>query len=306
MHKLLLLITILLVPHAAFAAVISFDPQETTVGMSTPFLVGITIDSDTPVNTIRGVIDVPESMEVVDASDGNSIINLWIERPYINDARQLVFSGIVPGGFEGYRGKLLTLTIQAKREGVARFIVNPSSRIYKNDESASPQPIISRPLDLRVSAGRDNISNEIPDTALPERFMPVVALIPDGSSDTQATSSIESGHWAVSFVAQDKGSGIAGYAVAESFSRIDPADERKVRRLSWRDAESPYVLADQRLSSYVYVKAIDKEGNVRIERLDPQQPRPWYRTALGYILIALIALIILNALRTRINISRRK
>jgi hypothetical protein len=275
----------------AQAATVAFDPQETTVGMATPFLVGMTIDSDVPVNTIRAVIDVPDSMDILDASDGNSIINFWIERPHITDSHQLVFAGIIPGGFSGIRGKLLTLKVQAKREGTYSFILNPSSNMYANDEHATRQNIISRPLELSVVEGKDNLVNAIPDTTPPETFTPVVVNIPDGGQ----------GSWAVSFEAQDKVSGIASYQVSESMKKITPDNTSRLMKLSWHEAKSPYILSDQQLSSYIYVKATDLKGNMRFAVVAPQHPPVWYRTTGGYILILLCILLVLYVISRRLH-----
>ena len=277
------------------AAVISFDPQDTTVGTVSPFLIGLTIDSDVPINTIKGVIDVPSSMEILDASDGNSVINMWIERPHITDAHQLVFSGIIPGGFSGYHGRLLTLNVQAKQLGSATFIVNPSSKVYENSIDAAPREIISQPLTLRVVEGKDNVPNIIPDTTPPEVFVPTLVAMPDGSTAS----------WAVSFETQDKISGVASYQVAESPRKIDITKSARVSRLSWHDASSPYILSDQQLSSYVYVKAVDFRGNERIAFVAPQHPRTWYIRTIGYILVLLLVFIALYALNKRVHISIR-
>lgn len=275
------------------AAVISFDPQDSTVGTASPFLIGLTIDSDVPINTIKGVIDVPSSMEILDASDGNSVINMWVERPHITDAHQLVFSGIIPGGFAGYHGRLLTLNVRAKQLGSATFIVNPSSRVYENSIDATPREIISQPLSLRVVEGKDNLVNSIPDTTPPELFVPVLVTIPDGST----------GSWAVSFETQDKVSGVASYQVAESPRRIDTTNLGRISGLSWHDATSPYILSDQQLSSYVYVKAVDYRGNERVALVVPQHPRTWYIRTIGYILVLLLVFIALYALNKRVHIS---
>lgn len=279
---------------AARAATIAFDPQETTVGTAQPFLIGITIDSDVAVNTIRAVIDVPESMDIVEASDGNSVINFWIERPHITDAHQLVFAGIIPGGFVGNKGKLVTLTVRAKKRGSFDFIFNPSSGIYANDGLATRQSVASRPLRLDVVAGKDNIMNIIPDTVAPETFTPVLVEIPDGGK----------GSWAVSFVAQDKISGISSYEVAESFTKFDQSSTRSLSHLKWRIASSPYILSDQELSSHIYVRATDGNGNTRVAYVAPHSVPSWYRTPGGYILIALCLFLALYGLSRRLHWKR--
>jgi hypothetical protein len=284
-----------LMPFAhAQAATISFDPQETTVGSTSPFEVGITIDADAPVNAIRAVIDIPASMDVLDASDGNSVINLWVERPHVT-GNQVIFAGIIPGGFTGVKGKLITLTLTAHKGGKRYLIVDPSSRVYENGPDAAEQPIVTSPLELTVSGTKDNIANPLPDTVPPEAFAPVLTSIPGDSGPA----------WAVSFETQDKQSGIASYEVAESRSHVSLSSKSKLESLSWKPAESPYILPDQGLSSYIYVKATDQKGNERFAYLSAQHPVPWYVSAGGYILIAIIAAFVLYLFRRFVRITRR-
>jgi hypothetical protein len=284
----------------AHAATISFDPQETTVGTSTSFLIGVTLDSEVPVNTIHAVIDIPESMEVLDASDGNSIINFWIDRPTLASGGRLTFSGIIPGGFIGYRGKLLTLTVQAHALGKQEIILDPTSRVYLNTPSASADAIMSIPLELSVVAGRENIKNDIPDTDAPEPFEITRAQLPGDLIPGELA-------WSALFQAVDKRSGIDHYEVAESGKKVKLDDERGIENLSWQQSESPYVLTDQHLHSYIYVKAVDARGNIRVEMLAPVGLRTWSEYASQYIIELLVVIgILLLVIRLRKHVSIRK
>ncbi len=274
------------------AAIISFDPQETTVGLEEPFLIGVTIEADVPVNAVTLVIDIPESMEVIEISDGDSVINMWVERPHVTNVHTLVFSGIIPGGFTGIGGKLLTLTVRAKQEGVYDFIINPRSRMYENDSQASSQEIISEPLRLSVVQGKTNLSNTIPDTIPPESFVPVIVTIPGDQGD----------RFAVSFQTQDKMSGVAYYEVAESHRNITVSSRKKIERLPWTRAVAPHFLSGQDRSSYVYVKAVDLRGNARYVKINPTNP-PWQGSVQRYILTVLAILIVLYVIFTRIRIQ---
>ena len=44
----------------------------------------------------------------------------------------------------------------------------------------------------------------------------------------------------------------------------------------WMTAESPQILTDQKLKSFIYIKAVDKFGNERIEIIPPKNPQKWY------------------------------
>ena len=283
----------------AHAATIYFDPQETTVGTKSPFIVGVNINSDAYVNAIKLVIDLPVGLDVLDASDGDSILNLWIERPHINDKRQIVLAGIIPGGFQGTGGRLLSLTVKADKVGSYSLRIDPESSIFVNTGDMNSEPIISKPLHLSVQKGRDNIMNAIPDRTAPESFQPSLISVADGSRIQQA----------LAFATQDKGVGLDRYQVAESHLNIALYEQDKISNLSWTITESPYVLHDQDLSSYVYVQAIDKNGNARTAVVYPKYPQMWYERPEGYIIIVLSIVILAYALyhftHTRRHLQKR-
>ncbi len=266
--------------YVAHAATIIFDPQETTVGPITPFKVGIMLDSFNQVNTISVLINVPDQFEVTDISDGNSIINFWVEKPHINNSHQLVFSGIIPGGFSGIHAKLLTLTLKASRTGQFVIGLDPNSRIYLNSLSNLEESITALDLNLNVVEGRDNLINSIPDIDLPNSFTPLLVQLPDISGNNLL--------WHVAFQSHDKGSGINHYEVAESSKKIDVSNTSAIDSLNWYRAVNPYLLRDQKLTSFVYVRAIDDEYNKRVEFIEPQNKLVWYERGNGYIILVLI------------------
>jgi hypothetical protein len=242
--------------HVANAAALYFDPQERTVGIGQPFKVGLLIDAVDPINAFDVVVDIPLGMAVTDSSDGNSIISYWIERPtYDPSNNTLEFSGIVPGGFSGSGGRLLVLTLVAKDPGINVITYDQKTDIILN----GPSPISDQknilPLNLTVEQGKELADNVIPDIDPPESFAPIIAT----------STSIYGGKWAIYFQTEDKGSGIYGYEVAESPYKTDSYDS-----LHWQDADSPYLLQDQSLTDYIYVKATDKSGNDSIEIVPPR------------------------------------
>ena len=83
---------------------------------------------------------------------------------------------------------------------------------------------------------------------------------------------------------QDKGSGIEKYQVKETKYRIFTSAK-------WLDSTSPYILKDQDLRSFVYVKAIDKYGNERIEKILPRNPLSWYENFENWFIIVLVLLV---------------
>lgn len=246
---------VFVLPLSASAATLYFDPQDRTVGTEMPFKVAALIDSAEPVNAFDIAVAIPKGLTVLGTDDGSSIINYWVEAPRFDDGSRLLhFAGIVPGGFRGSGARLVTITLRADSVGTARIAIDPSSSVLRNDERASKEPLSLRALVLRVEPGRENIDNAIPDTEPPLPFTPVIASDP----------LIAGGTPVVIFATQDGNSGVARYEVAESQSRSPDANE-------WVPAESPYVLHDTSLASWISVRAIDSAGNIRMEVIPPSR-----------------------------------
>jgi len=119
--------------------------------------------------------------------------------------------------------------------------------------------------------------------------------VPEVSRDPN----IFDGKWFLVFATQDKGSGIDHYEVLErrelkiqklGFSKEKSLHSKFYILNPWRVAESPYLLKDQELKSYIYVKAIDKAGNERVATLSPRNLLKWYEIwwLWGIIIIGII------------------
>lgn len=277
----------------ALAATVSFKTESTTMGTASPFSVDVFLDSTVSVNAITLVIPLPKSVELVGVSDANSVINLWVDRPKLDDSHNLVLSGLMPGGYKGVGGKLVTIKLQSESAESLILATSKDSVAYTNTENTKPEIISSKSLSIKFVTGKQNTSTDAEDTIPPENFTPVYVELPDG----------ESTKWAVGFFAQDKSSGVKEYLVAESKKKIDNTDEEKLRSLSWKISDSPSDLIDQKRYSYVYVKAVDNKGNIRIATLAPAIQ--WYKQPIGYILMTVLTLGVLYAIYRKI-ISKKK
>ena len=263
----------------AHAATLYFDPQDHDLGLNQPFSIGLMIDAETPVNTFSVSMQLPNGLMPADSSDGNSIINLWIEKPHYDElSRTLSFSGIIPGGFIGKGGRLLLLKLEPKKAGQFTLDYDKNkTEIYQNTQQSERDTLTTVPTTLSIIAGKDNVNNVLPDTVQPNPFTPMLIHDP----------LIDHGKWLVAFDTEDKGVGLAGYEVSES-----PNKTSDYTSLTWQTAESPYELLDQNVHSYIYIRAIDKNGNVRVESLAPHSPLPWYERLESYILISIVILIL--------------
>lgn len=262
-----------LVAIPVFAAELFFE-QEKNFGLKDQFKIGVFIETEELINAVEGKINFPDGLlGLKSVDDGNSIINLWLERPAANGAGEIIFSGIIPGGYKGDKGLIFSATFLVKKEGNGTFDIH-NARVLQNDgkgTEAKLQTFSSKFIVSKKSTEVPMPVSEIEDIDLPESFRPEI------SKD----ETLFSGKWFVVFTTQDKSSGIDYYEIKES-------RQKNLRVLNkWASAESPYVLADQELRSFIWIKAVDKAGNERIAALPPQKPLQWYE---NYFIIGIIIL----------------
>lgn len=266
-----------------FAADIFFEPEK-NIGLQDQFKMNVFLDTEEPLNAIEGTVRFPtDLLEFKSLEDGNSIVNFWLEHSVSGKTGEVVFSGITPGGYQGSKGLIFSMTFLVKQEGRGTFSIH-NAQVLQNDgkgteaklQTFDSQFIISK----KISGIRMPVS-ETKDGDPPESFTPEIAQSPE----------MFDGKWFLVFVAQDKSSGIAHYEVKESRQKIFSVFRR------WSQAESPYVLKDQELRSFIFVQAIDKDGNVRIADIAPRNPLPWYKNYENWVMIIGGIFIVVFAMR---------
>jgi len=297
--------------HASAASLNLVSPVS-EIGVGRKFYVDLMLDSEgDDVNAAQGIVNFPNDILKFDSlNDGDSVITFWAEKPQekqaTSDKRQgeISFSGVIPGGFNGvlspyYQGarpgKILRLYFIARAEGNV-FIRLTNVKILLNDGQGTEAPLTISNLRISAqggSASGGQISNtEAKDTESPEDFLPQITNDPN----------LFSGKYVLVWNAKDKGSGIDHYEVAEQRGSIT----QDYTKLPWQTAESSYLLKDQSLKSFIYVKAVDRAGNIRIVYLLPSHI-PWYKNLLVDIIIGLAALImILLGMRLRKRFLEKK
>ncbi len=272
----LILNSIFLIPQAE-AARLYFEPQELTVGTEGEFLVAVNIDAQNSINALSVALLISPGFTPYDTSDGNSIINFWLDKPNWDEAtRLLTFSGIIPGGFSGKGARLLTVNFRVQPQGdnVRLSFDKEKTEVFLNAPDGVRDSLEFDEITIPISKGKENLPIQIPDKDPPEDFKPEIARDPN----------IFDGQWFLVFATQDKGSGIAYYVIHESTRKEDTA---RIDAKKWSEAESPYALKDQNLRSYIYVKAVDRDGNERIAVVEPRYPMKWYREWRIYSIIIL-------------------
>lgn len=270
---------ILFLPQAVFAAQLLLDAPARSFGLGDRFDVALSLNTeDQSINTLEGTLAIPANIKVVRLTEGSSIIPFWLTHPELDSSR-LVFSGIIPGGFEGRKGKILTVTVETLSPGAGKFVFSGSTLL--NDGKGTSAQTKSATLSLAVTRTKSNrllAVDPAGDHEPPESFTPVIARDP----------AMFDGDPFLSFVTVDKFSGLKEYEVV-----VTPAFlfAPKPPQNGWQRAESPLRMSRGALSHFIFVKAIDNNGNERLAMLPPEEGIYKYKTFLFWgILIVLTAI----------------
>ncbi len=279
-------------PRSVLAARLFFTRQPSVARAGDVIRESVMLDPQgTPVNAIQAVITFSPHLVLLSASDADSVIGEWIERDSTTTANtlgMLSLAGIMPGGYDGTlsaywsgprAGKVITLLFRAASAGSATVGIGDPS-VLANDGNGTPVPLEVSGDSFIVTSG----SMAAGAQESPKAYAPVDVVPPDDFSPLVARDpALFGGKYFVSFSTRDNVSGIVGYQVAESTSKEGSGD---YQTLAWHDASSPYVLSDQSLQSYIYVKAIDGAGNTRVVVIPPSPSAVfggawWLMAALG-------------------------
>jgi hypothetical protein len=277
-NYLLLLFAVIILFSATtpvFAASIFFESTSNNFNQGDEFLVQLFLDTEgESINATEGKIIFPnEILELKEIRSGNSIINFWVEEPNLEQAGKISFAGVIPGGLQQSKGFLFSAIFKTKLVVNSVIKLEQASALL-NDGSGTQSNLEIFPFQFSISEEVQAIHpvvEPIKDADPPESFIPEII----------SNASIFNGKWFLVFLTQDKGSGIDYYQVCEG------SESNCV------EAKSPYLLKDQGLSSYIYVKAFDKTGNERIVSLSPRNPLIWYKNYLIWARIAIGALLLL-------------
>jgi len=259
----------LVMPLRGQAAILYLAPSEGSYSRGETFVEEVKLDTEgEDINTVKVDLNYPkDTLEIVDFSDGGSVLTLWVERPTINnqqttDGRQqglISLTGGIPNGFKGKGliGKIIfrvheTGTKQ-ERETDTKLEFLEGTQVLLNDGKGTPAKLTTQGAIFEILAQEpepleDNWQEILKkDNIPPESFEIIISQDP----------SIFEGKYFISFWTKDKESGIDYYEVKEGAG-------------NWEKNISPYILQDQSLKSIIKVKAVDKAGNERIEILKPK------------------------------------
>jgi hypothetical protein len=265
-----LVMSVTAMPVTVLAVQVNFEPASLSLPQVKPYSVTLLIDTEgESVNAIEGTVTADDALgNITSVSDSGSFITYWVNRPELaNGGKSATFSGAIPGGFSG-KGILFTLVMpNYEGGGIAMPFKISGIKAFRNDGLGTQAQVSVKEfafgqnsLPIADVADQLYLDDSKTDNIPPEVFSPQL------SQDDR----VFDGKWFINFAAQDKQSGIDHYEIQETRSGAINAGK-------WKVVESPYMLEDQELHSYIYVIAIDRQGNERMIKVFPRNPLAWYR-----------------------------
>lgn len=283
---ILIAVFALLVPFAAFGAILYFEPVSGEFYQGDTFGVNLKIDTEKDcINTVKGEIEFSKDvLEVVNFITGNSILTIWLQSPKLDqNSGKISFVGGIPGGYcgplpgePGELGLLLKIFFKTKKEGTANLKFLKESQVLLNDGFGTPAKLNLKEAEFKILPEKREIPKEEWQEELKKDNIPPEPF----EIEIHKDPAIFEGKYFIVFSTTDKQTGIDHYEVLET---------REKRQENWKKAESPYLLEDQSLRSIIKVKAVDKAGNERIaEYLPLKKPFPWRMIVLILVLAGII------------------
>lgn len=271
--RYILIVAILVcLPNSVLAANIFFGKNPTSFDIGQQISVPIYLNTQGEIiNTVSTTVNYPSDLlEVQSINDNTSVVSFWVENSD-DGAGHITLSGLIPGGYFGEGGEIVTIVFKTIKSGHAS-VYSGNTELFLNDGLGtsiySPETSYDIDISSNVFVSQKPVQN---DFNKPESFLPEISK----------SDSLFDNKYFVVFSTKDKGSGVSYYLMKEA----------RFKSLSifkgWRDAESPYVLEDQSLTSYIFIKAVDRQGNYRLEIVSPQN-----KDVLGQVIITLATIIL--------------
>jgi hypothetical protein len=242
---------------SAIAAVLYFSPDKGNYNVNDVFKVDLMLDTEKK-SVNAGEITVlfdPQKLSLEDISKGNSVFTIWVKQiEYSNEAGKIYILGGVPDGFSG-DNKIISIFFRATESGKAAISASGDSKILLNDGFGTSAKITGQAAEINIKEQQDTLASgsavnqwrdELEkDNTAPNHFTVKI----------ERNSSMFDGKYFIVFSATDGQSGIDYYEIKEGNS-------------DWKIGESPYLLSDQNLTQEIYVRAVDKAGNQRTEKIN--------------------------------------
>jgi hypothetical protein len=232
----------------AHAASLSVVANRSVVMIGQPFRVDIALNTQgDDANAIQGQLNFPASQFAIqNILDGQSPFSFWIQAPALTTSGTVSFSGIVPSGFEGAASSVISLWLMPLASGTGVVSLD-NVQLLRNDGQGTLISLATRDASIIVTTAVASTTSIRPVSFVtPDPFMPIISHDPGIYND----------QYFLAFSTTDEGSGVAYYQVLEV-----PVGSGASLTPDWQTATSPYLLKDQSLSSDIYVRAVDHDGN---------------------------------------------
>ncbi len=264
MKHLFLILTIFLVANTALASDVFFSPAK-DVALGEYIQTTILITADKPINAISGTITFDPTFVSLEApKTGDSIVKYWLKgiKPKSSSGR-VEFSGLIPGGFRGTNGKVVTLFFKTLREGRASIGLT-NIKVLLNDGSGTSDVVTMTNTSVNILPKKNNtkiwrIKDILSDASSPENFVASI-IKTDKAFDSK---------YFLAFSAEDSDSGVESFYMLESKIQLPLDTLYGNEEIKWREIENPAILKDQKLKSFIYVKSVDFAGNENIIEIIP-------------------------------------
>lgn len=251
-----------LLANEVLATTLTFEFSKNSVGVGEQFYVDLMLDPDgQSVNTISGSLIFPnDNISFVRLEEGKSMIDLWIEKPKLNNDRNTInFSGLMTHGFDGVidpfninqklPGLIVRLVFKAQRPGLINFSTSAFS-LNLNDGLGTEIKALPINKELDISNSPNQSKYENPTSGTPE-LEAYITRDPD----------IFNNKYILIFNATDKETGIKSVMIKEG-------------QRNWAEIESPYLLKDQSRHSMINLQATNYNGAGIIINID-KMPYDW-------------------------------
>jgi len=286
-NLLSIILFLLFMPLSSWAAILYLGPASGEYYQGGTFIIEARIDPEGEcINTVGVNLSFSQDiLEVVDFSQGNSILDFWIEEPSFDQTQgRISFTGGIPGGYCGILpgdpgesnllGKLIFKVKDAGEQFSDTAEVNflDISQVLLNDGQGTPAKLTTRGaiftiLPEKLEVPEDEWQEELKkDNIPPEPF----------KIEVNQNSAIFEGKYFITFSTTDKQTGIDYFEIKEG-------------KGDWEKVTPPYLLKDQGLENIIKVKAVDKAGNERItEYAPPKKPFPYWLIIVALLLGGII------------------
>jgi hypothetical protein len=279
--KLITILSLIFVPTVAFAAEVSLERAFDPFFEESIYEIQVVLDPEgSEWTAVQGeILFESDSVRLLDLKTGGSLVGLWVDTPEIKGNR-VRFSGMTPGGGGQEKGLLFSIFLQ-----VAELQESEILTIELSDFVLSVYPDFSEPVEIKMSP----LSLLLVSTSQPPQNVQITDKTqPNGFSLSRIRSKlISSRHPVLLFQTVDDNAGISHYELFSS-TREQEITEDFLESDGWVHVESPLILDKGLNDTYLYIKAVDRAGNVLTRSLDPESEEPEVKRRAQLITLAVL------------------